>query len=125
MNNQSSKEINDPLLEAAKRIVKKKKEFYIVASCSLFLIIILMIPAFQKPSKFLPAAIFSGIVILMNIFYAYSLWGKKTKRKATWEEKAIEREYLKLKEREYQSLNEDEMLELKALERRFDENDLV
>jgi len=116
--------MKDPLLQEAEAKVKTRFEFYIVVGCSLFLILLLLYAGYGKPEKTNVLITFISIIVALNLLLAYSLWGKKRTKK-TWKEKAIEKEYLKLKEREYESLNEKEMLELKELEKRYDDRDFV
>jgi len=125
MTKQSENKIIDPILEEAKANIKKKTTFLITAGLSLLGIIAMLFLYSIDPDEAYPLLFFIAFLVLFNAYHTYSLFFKKTKKKKSWKDKAIENEYLKLKEREHQSLSESEMLELKELEKRYDDRDFV
>jgi len=87
--------MNETLLQEAKKIVRRKKQFFHVA-----------IPMI-------------AYLIIWNKF------GKLKDRKDKLEADAVAEEYFKLKEKHKEEIYEDERLELKELERRYNDRDYV
>jgi len=115
-------------VEKAKKKVKAKKDFYqhmmIFACCNVFLLALNLL---TSPTKLWFHFTFLGwgVFLLFHYVEAFGVPGFDILNKE-WEERELKEELNKNKKRNSEKINEtDEKLELKEIERRYDENDLV
>jgi len=119
--------MDEAILKEAKRIVKRKKQFFHIAIPMSIVSIILLAVGFMTGEWLPPIIVISCYTITLFIAYLF-IWnpfGKLKDKRKKIEAEAIAKEYFLLKDKQNEEISETEMLELKELERRYDDRDFV
>jgi len=119
--------MDEDLLAEAKKIVKRKKQFFQVA-IPMFIISIILIGVGFLTGQWLPPIIVISVYavfLVINYLIIWNKFGKLNERRKKLEADSIAKEYYRLKDRQNDEISETEMLELKELEKRFDDRDFV
>jgi len=119
--------MNEDLLAEAKKIVKRKKQFFHIAIPMVLISLILIIIGFITGEWLPPILVIAAYSITLLIAYLimWNKFGKLKEKRKKLEADAIAKEYFRLKDKQAEEISESEILELKELERRYDDRDFV